>query len=48
MKTPNLQLLRKINKTVLNKITSYVEDDNNTRFGFNGETVIFTLHLREL
>ena len=31
------------NKSVLNTITFYLEDDNNEKFDFNGETLTFTL-----
>ena len=34
---------KKINKSVLNTITFYLEDDNNKEVDFNGETLIFTL-----
>ena len=36
---------KKINKTVLNTITFYLEDDNNKEVNFNGETLIFTLQM---
>ena len=32
---------KKINKSVLNTITFYLEDDNNEEVDFNGETLIF-------
>ena len=33
---------KKINKSVLNTITFYLEDDNNEEVNFNGETLTFT------
>ena len=36
---------KKINKSVLNTITFYLEDDNNKVVDFNGETLTFTLQL---
>ena len=36
---------QKINKSVLNFITFYLEDDNNEEVNFNGKTLIFTLQL---
>ena len=36
---------KKINKSVLNTITFYLEDDNNEEVNFNGETLTFTLQL---
>ena len=36
---------KKINKTVLNTITSYLEDDNNKEVDFNQETLTFTLQM---
>ena len=36
---------KKINKSVLNTITFYLEDDNNEEFNFNGETLTFTLEM---
>ena len=35
----------KINKSVLNTITFYLEDDNNNLVNFNGETLTFTLQM---
>ena len=35
----------KINKSVLNTITFYLEDDNNNEVDFNGETLTFTLQM---
>ena len=34
---------KKINKSVLNIVTFYLEDDNNEGVNFNGETLTFTL-----
>ena len=36
---------KKINKSVLNTITFYLEDDNNKEVDFNQETVTFTLQM---
>ena len=36
---------KKINKTILNTITFYLEDDNNTEVNFNGETLTFTMQM---
>ena len=36
---------KKINKSVLNTITFYLEDDNNEIVNFNGETMTFTLQM---
>ena len=36
---------KKINKSVLNTITFYLEDDNNEELDFNGETLTFTLQM---
>ena len=36
---------KKINKSVLNTITFYLEDNNNEEVGFNGETLTFTLQM---
>ena len=36
---------KKINKSVLNTITFYLEDDNNEVVNFNGETLTFTLQM---
>ena len=36
---------KKINESVLNTITFYLEDDNNEESDFNGETLTFTLQL---
>ena len=36
---------KKINKTVLNTIKFYSENDNLEEFNFNGETLTFTLRM---
>ena len=36
---------KKINKSVLNTITFYLEDNNNEEVDFNGETLTFTLQM---
>ena len=36
---------KKINKSVLNTITFYLEDDNNEEVNFNQETLTFTLQM---
>ena len=36
---------KKINKSVLNTITFYLEDDKNEEVDFNGETLTFTLQM---
>ena len=36
---------KKINKTILNTKTFYLEDDNNEAANFNGETLTFTLQM---
>ena len=36
---------KKINKSVLNTITFYLEDANNEEVNFNGETLTFTLQM---
>ena len=36
---------KKINKSVFNIITIYLEDDNNEEVNFNGETLTFTLQM---
>ena len=36
---------KKINKSVLNTITFYLEDDKNEEINFNGETLTFTLQM---
>ena len=39
---------KKINKSVLNTITFYLEDDNNEKVDFNQETLTFTLQMIKL
>ena len=39
---------KKINKSVLNIITFYLEDDNNEEIDFNGETLTFTLQINKI
>ena len=36
---------KKINKSVLNTLTFFLEDDNNEEVDFNGETLTFTLQM---
>ena len=36
---------QKINKTILNTVTFYLDDDNNEEVNFNGETLTFTLQM---
>ena len=36
---------KKIKKSILNTITFYLEDDNNEKVNFNGETLTFTLQM---
>ena len=38
----------KINKSVLNTITFFLEDDNNEKVNFNGETLTFTLQMTKI
>ena len=42
---PETILYKKINKSILNTITFYLEDDNNEEVDFNGETLTFTLKM---
>ena len=42
---PETIYYKKINKSVLNTITFYLEDDNNEGGNFNGETLTFTLQM---
>ena len=39
---------KKTNKSVLNTITFYLEDDNNKEVNFNGEILTFTLQMIEI
>ena len=36
---------KKLNKSVLNTMSFYLEDDNNEEIDFNGETLTFTLQM---
>ena len=40
---PETKHYKKINKSALNTITFYLEDDNHEEVNFNGETLTFTL-----
>ena len=42
---PEIIHYKKINKSVLNTITFYLEDDNKKEVDFNGETLTFTLQM---
>ena len=42
---PETILYKKINKSVLNTITFYLEDDDHKEVNFNGETLTFTLQM---
>ena len=42
---PEIIHYKKINKSVLNTVTFYLEDDNNEEVNFNGETLTFTLQM---
>ena len=42
---PETAHYKKVNKTVLNTITFYLEYDNNEEVNFNGETLTFTLQM---
>ena len=42
---PDTILYKKINKSVLNTITFYLEDNNHKEVDFNGETLTFTLQM---
>ena len=44
---PETILYKKINKSVLNTISFYLEDDNNEEVVFTGETLTFTLQMIE-
>ena len=39
---------KKINKSVLNTVTFYLEDDNNEEVDFKGETLTFTLQMTKI
>ena len=45
---PETIYYRKINKSVLNTILFYLEDDNNEEVNFNGETLTFSLQMNEI
>ena len=42
---PETMHYKKINKSVLNTETFYLEDDNNNEINFNQETLTFTLQM---
>ena len=42
---PETILYKKRNKSILNTITFYLEDDENKEIDFNGETLTFTLQM---
>ena len=42
---PEIIHYKKINKSILNTITFYLEDNNNEEVDFNGETLTFTLQM---
>ena len=42
---PETVHFKKINKSVLNTTTFYLEDDNNQEVDFNGEKLTFTLQM---
>ena len=42
---PETVQYKKINKSVWNTLTFYLEDDNNEQVDFNGETLTFALQL---
>ena len=45
---PETTHYKKMNKSVLNRITLYLEDDNNEEVDFNGETLTFTLQMNKI
>ena len=45
---PETIQFKKINKSVLNTITFYLEDDNNKEVNFNQETLTFTLQMMKI
>ena len=45
---PETIYYKKINESVLNTITFYLEDDNNEEVNFNGETLTFTLQMMQI
>ena len=42
---PETKHYKKMNKSVLNTITFYLEDDNNEELDFNQDTLSFTLQI---
>ena len=44
-KEPRSKLFKKINKTLLSHITSYLEDDDHKKLHFNGDTICLTFQL---
>ena len=42
---PETDHFKKMNKSVLNTITFYLENENNEEVDFNGETLTFTLQM---
>ena len=42
---PDTSHYKKTNKSILNTITFYIEDNNNEEVDFNGETLTFTLQM---
>ena len=45
IKEPNIILYKKINKTRLDSIQFFLEDNNHNPVDFNGETLTFTIHI---
>ena len=45
---PESNQYKKVNKSVLNTITFYLEDDNNKEVDFNRETLSFTVQMIEI
>ena len=45
IKEPNIILYKKINKTRLDSIQFFLEDNNHNRVDFNGETLTFTIQI---
>ena len=46
--SPETVHFKKINETVQDNVTFYLEDDNNKEVNFNGETLSFTLQLLKI
>ena len=42
---PETKHYKKVNKSCLNTITFYIENDKNEEINFEGETLIFTLQI---